>query len=146
MTVVDKSAPDQSNTVTLEIDLAHPPSKVWRAITDPELLREWLLPAIGFDLTPGARFTLQGPAMPGWDGKVQCETIDAVPGERLRYKWVVGDLDTTVTFTLSPTSKGTLLSLVQTGFTSSQKQNYAGARYGLRTMGQKLVDLLARVA
>ena len=65
---------------------------------------------------------------------------------KLSYAWVVGDmeLDTVVTFTLTPTEAGTRLSLVQSGFKPSQKQNFGGARYGWKMMGGKLVDLLAR--
>jgi uncharacterized protein YndB with AHSA1/START domain len=60
---------------------------------------------------------------------------------------VVGDmeLDTIVTFTLSPTESGTHLSLVQSGFKPSQKQASGGARYGWKMMGGRLVELLARI-
>jgi hypothetical protein len=34
---------------------------------------------------------------------------------------------------------------VQSGFKPDQKQNFGGARYGLKMMGGKLVDLLARI-
>ena len=44
---------------------------------------------------------------------------------------------------LTPTESGTHLSLVQSGFKPDQKQNFAGARYGWKMMGGKLVDLLA---
>jgi hypothetical protein len=50
-----------------------------------------------------------------------------------------------VTFTLTPTASSTRLSLVQSGFKPEQKQNFGGARYGWRMMGEKLVELLARV-
>jgi uncharacterized protein YndB with AHSA1/START domain len=58
---------------------------------------------------------------------------------------VVGDIDTVVTFTLTPTASGTRLSLVQSGFKPHQKQNSGGARYGWELMGGRLVDLLARI-
>ncbi len=38
------------------------------------------------------------------------------------------------------------LTLVQSGFRPDQKQNFGGARYGWRTMGGKLVELLARIS
>jgi uncharacterized protein YndB with AHSA1/START domain len=57
----------------------------------------------------------------------------------------VGDfLDTVVTFTLTPTASGTHVLLVQQGFRPDQKQNFGGARYGWRMMGERLFDLLAR--
>lgn len=64
--------------------------------------------------------------------------------KRLRYAWVVGtmELDTVVTFTLAPTPSGTHLTIVQSGFTPSQKQNFGGARYGWNLMTGKLVNVL----
>lgn len=143
MTVVDKTAPSQSDAIAFEIELRHTPAKVWRAITDPVLLAEWLLPVVEGTLEKGAAFTLQGPVMPGWDGKVACRILESEPQKKLSYAWVVGfSLDTVVTFTLAPTDAGTRLTIVQSGFTPQQKQNWAGARYGWRTMGAKLVAVL----
>ena len=138
---------DRSQTASLsfEFDLDHPPAKVWRALTDPVLLGEWLLPVVGLNLAPGTEFTFQTQPYPGWDGIVHCRVLDVALHTRLSYAWVVGDLDTVVTFTLTPTASGTRLSLVQSGFTPDQKQNFGGARYGWKMMGAKLVDLLGRL-
>ena len=145
MTVTDTTAPSQTETISFEFDLQHSPEKVWRALTEPELLKEWLLPAIGFELAPGAEFTFKTQPYPGWDGTVSCRFLEIEPQKVLRYAWTVPFLDTVVTFTLSPTATGTRLSLVQSGFTSEQKRESGGARYGWKMMGGKLVDLLARV-
>ena len=59
MTVIDRTAPVQTAAVTLEFELRHPPAKVWRALTEPALLSEWLLPVTGFALEPGAEFTFR---------------------------------------------------------------------------------------
>jgi len=111
------------------------------------LLSEWLLPAVGFNLQPGATFTLKTQPYPGWDGTVNCRTLAVETHKSLSYTWTVGDmgLDTVVTFTLTPIASGTRLSLVQSGFKPEQKQNFGGARYGWKMMGGKLVELLARV-
>jgi uncharacterized protein YndB with AHSA1/START domain len=146
MTVVETTAPSQTASVSLEFDLPHAPAKVWRALTDPALLAEWLLPAVGFHLERGAAFTFNAPPQPNWDGVVQCRVLDVDERKKLSYRWVVGDIDTVVTFTLAQTPSGTRLSLVQSGFKPEQKHNFAGARYGLKMMGGKLVDLLARLA
>jgi uncharacterized protein YndB with AHSA1/START domain len=146
MNPIDKTDPSQSDSLAFEFDLAHPPEKVWRALTDPVLLAEWLLPVVGLDLAPGAAFTFKTQPYPGWDGTVNCRTLEIEAQRKLSYTWVVGDmLDTVVTFTLTPTASGTRLSLVQSGFKPEQKQNLGGARYGWRLMGGKLVDLLARI-
>ena len=57
MTLTDKTDKAQTETLEFDFDLRHPPEKVWRALTDPELLAEWLLPVVGFELRPGAAFT-----------------------------------------------------------------------------------------
>lgn len=75
---------------------------------------------------------------------MNCRILEIDAPRKLSYSWVVGDtLDTVVTFTLTPTVSGTLLSLMQSGFKPDQKQNFGGARYGWTMMGGKLVDLLA---
>ena len=75
-----------------------------------------------------------------------CRILEIDAHRKLSYAWVVGfGLDTVVTFTLTPTASGTRLSLVQSGFKTDQRQNFGGARYGWKTMGAKLVDLLGRI-
>jgi uncharacterized protein YndB with AHSA1/START domain len=145
MNPIDTTAPAQTDSISFELDLHHSPKKVWRALTDPALLAEWLLPAIGFKLEPGAAFMFKTQPHPGWDGTVQCRILEIDEPRRISYAWVVVDLDTVVTFTLTPTESGTRLSLVQSGFKPEQKQNFGGARYGWKLMGGKLVDLLGRI-
>ena len=145
MTGVDKTAPAQIETIAFEFDLPHAPEKVWRALTQPELLSEWLLPTAGSAFEPGAKFMFKAPPKPGWDGTVNCRFLEIEKHRKLSYSWVVGDfLDTVVTFTLTPTDTGTRLLLVQSGFT--QKQNAGGARYGWKLMGARLEDLLGRMS
>ena len=145
MNLVDKTAPSQGDSVAFEFDLPHPPEKVWRALTDPVLLADWLLPVFDLKLEPGAAFTFKTQPYPGWDGSVNCRVLEIEAQRKLSYAWVVGDIDTVVTFTLTPTESGTRLSLVQSGFAPHQKHNSGGARYGWKMMGGKLVDLLAKI-
>lgn len=142
MSITDTTAPGQTETIAFEFDLKHEPAKVWRALSEPALLAEWLLPVFDFKLDPGAAFTFKTQPYPGWDGTVNCEVIAVEPQRKLSYAWVVGDMNTVVTFTLTPTATGTHLSLVQTGFRPDQKQNAGGARYGWKMMGGKLIDVL----
>ena len=147
MSPIDKTAPSQTESISFELDLHHSPEKVWRALTDPELLTEWLLPVVGFKLEPEAAFTFKTQPYPGWDGTVSCRILEIEEHRKLSYTWVVGDmaLETVVTFTLAPTASGSRLSLVQSGFSPDQKQSFGGARYGWKMMGGKLVELLARI-
>ena len=146
MTLTDRTAQSQRESISFEFDLHHSPEKVWRALTDPEMLAQWLLPVVGLELEPGAAFTFKAPPQPGWDGVVSCRMLEVEARKKIKWAWVVGDLDTVVTFTLAPTASGTRLSLVQSGFKPNQKQNLNGARYGWKMMSEKLVDLLARIS
>ena len=146
MTTAHNTAQSSSGTLALEFDLQHSPEKVWRALTEPELLEQWLLPVIGFKLEPDAAFTFKTQAYPGWDGTVTCRFIEIEPQRKLSYHWTVPFLDTVVTFTLTPMDAGTRLSIVQSGFTEAQKREFGGARYGWNMMGGKLAELLERIA
>lgn len=148
MSLVDNTAPSQTDSLSFEFDLNHAPEKVWRALTDPVLLSEWLLPVVELKLEPEAAFILKTQPYPPWDGTVNCRVLEIETHKKLSYAWVVGEmgLDTVVTFTLTPTASGTRLSLVQSGFKPEQKQNFGGARYGWKLMGGKLVELLTRTA
>src|SRR5882672_10847012 len=138
MNPIDKTAPSQTESLSFEFDLHHSPEKVWRALTDPVLLAEWLLPVVNLELERGAAFTFKTQPYPGWDGTVNCRFLEIEAQRVLSYTWVVGDLlNTVVTFTLTPTASGKRLSLVQSGFMPDQKQNFAGARYGWTMMGRK---------
>ena len=145
MTLTDTTARSQIESISFEFDLPHSPEKVWRALTDPDLLAEWLLPVVDLALEPGAAFTFKTQPYPGWDGIVNCRFIEIESHRKLSYTWAVPFLDTVVTFTLTPTASGTRLSLVQSGFKSDQKRESGGARYGWKMMGGRLVELLARI-
>lgn len=135
----------EAETLSMDFDLRHAPEKVWRALTDPALLAEWLLPVIGFTLEPGAEFMFKTQPYPGWDGTVSCRMLEIEPNRKLSYTWTVPFLETVATFTLTPSALGTRLSIVQSGFRPEQKRELGGARYGWKMMGGKLVDLLERI-
>jgi uncharacterized protein YndB with AHSA1/START domain len=146
MNPTDKTTSSQTEYLSFEFDLPHPPKMVWRALTEPALLTEWLLPIIDLKLEPGATFTFRTQPHPGWDGIVNCQVTEIDVLHKLSYTWVVGDmLNTVVTFTLTPTTSGTRLSLIHSGFKPTQQQNFGGARYGWKMMGGKFVALLARL-
>ena len=144
MSLTDTTDTTQTFAISFELDLKHGPAKVWRALTDPVLLNEWLLPVVEnkLELMTGAAFSFQTQAHPGWDGTVNCKMLEVDAPHKLTYAWGVPGLDTVMTFTLTPTASGTLLSIVQSGFTPDQKHNFGGARYGWKMMGEKLIAIL----
>ncbi len=121
----------ETRTVTVERDIPHAPDKVWRALTQPHLIREWLMRTDDFDMVPGARFRLSG----DWGG-VDCEVLAMEPPMTLSYRWdhphddPAYALKSVVTFTLTPSASGTLLRMEQSGFRPDQKQALGGARHG----------------
>lgn len=146
MALTDVTPRGQTDAIAFAVELPHPPEKVWRALTEPALLSDWLLPVLDLPLDLGGSFTYRTDPQPGWDGTVRCQVLEVEKHRRLSYTWVVGDmLDTVVTFTLVATTAGTHLSLVHTGFREDQKRNFGGARYGWRMMGERLVNLLGRI-
>ena len=96
--------------------LPYPPTRVWRALTDPERLARWLMPN-DFQPTVGHRFTFRtDPVPPDFDGVVHCEVLAIEPTRLLRISWTSGDLRTTVTWRLEPEGTGTRLFLDHEGF------------------------------
>jgi uncharacterized protein YndB with AHSA1/START domain len=132
-------------TVVVERDLPHPPEKLWRALTQPHLIEEWLMKN-DFKPAVGHRFNLRGE----WGGVLDCEVLAIEANKTLSYTWnyahedAAYDLQSVVTFTLTPTSTGTRLRMEQTGFRPEQKQAYGGARHGWRQFLSNLEELLAR--
>src|ERR1700682_6809528 len=104
MTPTDKTTRSQTESISFEFDLHHSPEKVWRALTAPVLLAEWLLPVVDLKLEPGAAFTFKTQPYPGWEGIVNCRILEIEAHRKLSYAWVVGDMDTVVTFPLTPTA------------------------------------------
>lgn len=121
----------EKRSVVVERDIAHPPEKLWRALTQPHLITEWLMRNEDFQPVAGHAFRLSG----DWGG-VDCEVLAVEPGKTLTYSWnhahenPAFDLRSVVSFTLTPTATGTLLRMEQTGFRPEQKQAFGGARHG----------------
>ena len=132
-------------TVTVERQLPFAPAKVWRALTQPHLMAEWLMQN---DFVPavGHRFQLRGE----WGGVLDCEVLVLGPETVLSYTWnhahadAAYNLQSVVTFTLTATDDGTLLKVEQAGFRPEQKQAFGGAKAGWSQFLGKLESLLAR--
>ena len=134
-------------TVIVEREFAHPPEKLWRALTQPHLIADWLMQN-DFALALGHRFTLRTAPRGNWNGVIECEVLSIDPGRSLSYTWGSGadalNVGTVVTFTLTPTRAGTHLRMEQSGFRQDQPQNYNGAKFGWQAFLGKLDETLAR--
>lgn len=135
------------NDIYLDEFLPHPPEKVWRALTEPELIARWLMPN-DFKLEIGHTFTFRGYPIPaaGFGGTGCSEVLGFVPQKMLRIAWraAPGDpsgLDSTVTFTLEPEGRGTRLFLAHEGFDSGDPYQAAAHRLmggGWRSAGARI--------
>lgn len=141
----DRAADTRS--VVVEREFPYPPEKLWRALTQPHLVEEWLMKN---DFAPvvGHRFNLRGE----WGGVLDCEVLEVEPHKTLAYSWnfahddAAYNLQSVVTFTLTPTRTGTHLRMEQKGFRPDQKQAYGGAHAGWRQFLDKLEQVVARPA
>ncbi|HZE31354.1 MAG TPA: SRPBCC domain-containing protein [Actinoallomurus sp.] len=106
-----------SRTIRVDEFLAHPPARVWKALTDPVLLAKWLMPN-DFRPVVGHRFTFLTDPRPnvGFDGVIRCEVLVVEPEHLLRISWRGGSLETTVTWSLASEGRGTRLFLEHDGF------------------------------
>lgn len=125
--------------VVVERDLPFPPEKIWRALTQPHLLAEWLMKA---DFQPVVGHDFQFTA--GW-GVIDCQVLEVEPQRALAYRWAAQGLDSVVTWTLVPTGAGTRLRMEQTGFRPEQQQAYRGATAGWPRFFAGLEQVLARL-
>ncbi|MEO6603518.1 MAG: SRPBCC domain-containing protein [Polyangiaceae bacterium] len=104
--------------IRLVRDYPHPPTKVWRALTDPKLLALWSMRPEGHSLEVGARFKFYGEANSHWRGYVECQMLEVQAPSRLRYSWIGDDSgrELIVSYTLEPRASGTRLTLVHSGY------------------------------
>jgi uncharacterized protein YndB with AHSA1/START domain len=138
-------AAGETRSVVVEREIPFPPEKLWRALTQPHLIEEWLMKN-DFNPVVGHKFKLRGE----WGGVLDCEVLEVEPQKTLAYTWDFAhddpayDMKSVVTFTLTPTSKGTHLRMEQAGFRPDQKQAYGGAKAGWAQFFAKLEEILAR--
>ena len=128
----------ETRTVTVERELPFAPDRVWRALTQPHLIAEWLMKN-DFAPTLGHVFTLSG----DW-GSVSCKVLEIETNKSLSYTWGGMGLESVVTLTLTPTDGGTHLRMDQTGFRPDQPQNYNGAKFGWQKFLAQLEGVLSK--
>jgi uncharacterized protein YndB with AHSA1/START domain len=129
----------ETRSVVVEREMPFPPDKIWRALTQPHLIEEWLMKN-DFNPVVGERFNLRA----DW-GAVDCQVLAVEPNKTLSYTWAAHGLESVVTWTLTPTKTGTHLRMEQSGFRPDQQQAYQGAKYGWPRFFANLERVLARI-
>ena len=128
----------ETRSVVVERELPHSPKKIWRALTQPHLIEEWLMKN-DFKPVVGHSFNLRA----DW-GAVDCQVQTVEPNKTLSYTWGAYGLESVVTWTLTPAGTGTNLRMEQSGFRPDQQQYHRGATGGWPRFFAKLEQVLAR--
>ncbi len=129
------------------VELAHPPERVWQALTTAEGLGTWFGHSAEIDLRVGGQARLT------WNsGDAAVLTIERVEPPRVfGYTWAINGLPegdprrTYVEFTLAPTGSGTTLTMVESGFAQVPDAKDHKAAYSGNTEGwtNELGELVA---
>ncbi len=127
-----------TRSVVVERDFPYPPEKIWRALTQPHLIQDWLMQN---DFAPvvGHHFEFRA----DW-GAVACRVLEIESNRTLSYTWAAMGLESVVTWTLTRSDTGTHLRMEHEGFGPDQERAYQGATYGWQQFLAKLEETLAR--
>jgi uncharacterized protein YndB with AHSA1/START domain len=114
------------------VEIAHPPAKVWAALTTAEGLSAWFGQEATIDLRPG------GSAWMKWDsGHIADMRVERVEEPTVfGFTWQIAGLPeedprrTYVEFTLEPAGAGTRLTVVESGFAQLHEDAYRAAYDG----------------
>ena len=123
-------------SVVVEREISYPPEKIWRALTQPHLIEEWLMKN-NFKPVVGHSFNLRA----DW-GAVDCQVQAVEQNKTLSYTWGAYGLESVVTWTLTPTSAGTRLRMEQSGFRPQDEGGYQAMSGGW----PRILEGLERVA
>jgi uncharacterized protein YndB with AHSA1/START domain len=116
------------------------PAKVWRALTEPELVARWWAPG-NIRAEVGHRFEMD---MGPW-GKQPCEVLAVEPLRLFRYRFAEPTLNTIITWELAPEDAGTRLKLTHEGFDLDSpmgRRAYEGMKPGWPGILEKIDSVL----
>ena len=130
----------ETRSLVIEREMPYAPEKIWRALTQGSLIKEWLMDN-DFQPEVGHKFSFRSTPVANWNGVIESEVRIVEPNRKLSYSWVSMGLESTVVWTLVETGGGTLLRMEHSGFRSDQDAAYKGANYGW----QKFIGNLDRV-
>jgi uncharacterized protein YndB with AHSA1/START domain len=131
-------------SVVIEREIASPAEKIWRALTQPHLIEEWLMQT-DFEPVVGHTFRMRNEPKPDVSIEIDCRVLEVEPNRTLSYTWQAFGLDSVVTFTLTPTATGTHLRMEQSGFGPDRNAAFHGARAGWTQFLKTLEAVVARI-
>lgn len=134
------SASTVPERIVIERIVPHAREKVWRALTQPWLIEDWLMPN-DFQPQVGHQFSFRSKPVGGWSGVTHCKVMAISEPESLSYTWNDDDSDglrTLVTWTLEEVDDGTLVRMEQSGFRPQDADAYRGLSGGWPHIIQRL--------
>lgn len=138
---------EESRSIVVERFMPHPADRIWRALTQSELIAEWLMKN-DFIPEPGHSFTFRAKPVPGWSGVTNCEVVEVDAPQLLAYRWGDGSesdsgLQTLVTWTLTPGDGGTHVRMEHSGFRPADEAGYRGMGSGWPRILERLEHVAA---
>ena len=137
----------EARSIVVERLMAHPPEKIWRALTETALIADWLMQN-DFQPTVGHRFNFRARPIPNmWNGVTDSQVLEVEPPHRLVYSWnasgeeAAGGLKTIVTWTLTPGPEGVLVRMEQSGFRPQDEGGFRGMGGGWPRIVERLEEI-----
>ena len=134
------------------VEIAHPPAKVWAALTTADGLSAWFGQQASIDLRPGGSASMKWDS--GHTAEMRVERVEE--GTVFGFTWQISGLPeddprrTYVEFTLEPADAGTRLTVVESGFAQlsddAHKTAHDGNAGGWASELGELVDYLDAAA
>jgi uncharacterized protein YndB with AHSA1/START domain len=133
--------------IRLDVDVAHPPERVWRALTDAAVLAGWFVPA---KLRPvvGHTFRVEAGEQPGFEEPIDAEVLEVDAPRRLAMRWRAAELDARVAVSITRVGGGSRVTLRQSGFFGMQgllRRRVLHRTY-TEMLGRRLPEALDRLA
>jgi uncharacterized protein YndB with AHSA1/START domain len=135
------------HVATAECEIDAPPDKVWRALTDPELIKKYMFGSeVKTDWQPGSPITWKG-EFEGREYEDKGEIISVDPGQRLEvthFSPLTGQEDRPenyhrVRYELLQTTGGTSVRLTQDNSSSAEEAEHSAANWQMMLDGLKNV-------
>ncbi len=109
------------------ITINAPVSKVWKALTEKDELKEWMMMPTTFEPVVGKEFIFKSETKEYWDGWIYCKVMEVEKNKKLSFTWnakIVG-ADTLVTILIVEKGGKTELTLIHTGWEKLAAENRA---------------------
>ncbi len=115
---------DNKEPIVKEVTIDASPSQVWKALTEPQQIVKWFMPADDFVPQVGKTFHMRG-KKDGVDYPHTHTITEIIPEKKLAYTWKFDGHpgETLVTYSLEEAEGKTKLTLTHSGWENVEKQH-----------------------